>query len=90
MLAIAIDSTVLLLLLLLALALWLCVSIRGRGPFFATRSTRRWLHRGRAFAVAPNSFALHLPHVAYGAKDEIDGDKRAAPAPQYQHTELCY
>ena len=31
----------------------------------ATRSTRRWLHRGRAFAVAPSSFALDLPHVAF-------------------------
>ena len=30
----------------------------------ATRSTRRWLHRGRAFAVASNSFALDIPHVA--------------------------
>ena len=31
----------------------------------ATRSTRRWLHRGRAFAVAPSSFALDIPHVAF-------------------------
>ena len=31
----------------------------------ATRSTRRCLHRGRAFAVAPSSFALDIPHVAF-------------------------
>ena len=30
----------------------------------ATRSTRRWLHRGRALAVAADSFALDIPHVA--------------------------
>ena len=31
----------------------------------ATRSTRRWLHRGRALAVAAHSFALDIPHVAF-------------------------
>ena len=37
----------------------------------ATRSTRRWLHRGRAFAVAPNSFALDLPYVAFSTVEGI-------------------
>ena len=37
----------------------------------ATRSTRRWLHRGRAFAVAPNSFALDIPHVAFSTGEGI-------------------
>ena len=37
----------------------------------ATRSTRRWLHRGRAFAVAPSSFALDIPHVAFSTGEGI-------------------
>ena len=37
----------------------------------ATRSTRRWLHRGRAFAVAPSSFALDIPHVAFSTGESL-------------------
>ena len=36
----------------------------------ATRSTRRCLHRGRAFAVAPSSFALDIPHVAFSTGEQ--------------------
>ena len=41
----------------------------------ATRSTRRWLHRGRAFAVAPSSFALDIPHVAFSTGEGISRRK---------------
>ena len=41
----------------------------------ATRSTRRWLHRGRAFAVAPSSFALDIPHVAFSTGEGISQRK---------------
>ena len=44
----------------------------------ATRSTRRWLHRGRAFAVAPNSFALDIPHVAFSTGEGISQRKLKA------------
>ena len=44
----------------------------------ATRSTRRWLHRGRAFAVAPSSFALDLPHVAFSTGEGIANEKLKA------------
>ena len=44
----------------------------------ATRSTRRWLHRGRAFAVAPSSFALDIPHVAFSIGEGISQRKAAA------------
>ena len=37
----------------------------------ATRSTRRCLHRGRAFAVAPNSFALDIPHVVFSTGESL-------------------
>jgi len=44
----------------------------------ATRSTRRWLHRGRAFAVAPSSFALDIPHVAFSTGEGIAAEKLKA------------
>ena len=45
----------------------------------ATRSTRRWLHRGRAFAMAPSSFALDIPHVAFSTGEgEFPNEKLKA------------
>ena len=43
----------------------------------ATRSTRRWLHRGRAFAVAPSSFALDIPHVAFSTGEQGISQRKA-------------
>ena len=55
----------------------------------ATRSTRRWLHRGRAFAVAPSSFALDIPHVAFSTGEGIANEKLKAlylfPARAHAH-----
>ena len=55
----------------------------------ATRSTRRWLHRGRAFAVAPSSFALDLPRVAFSTGEGIANEKLKAlylfPARAHAH-----
>ena len=56
----------------------------------ATRSTRRWLHRGRAFAVAPSSFALDIPHVAFSTGEgEFPNEKLKAlylfPARAHAH-----
>ena len=53
----------------------------------ATRSTRRWLHRGRAFAVAPSSFALDIPHVAFSTGEGICQRKAESSALVFFHCE---
>ena len=54
----------------------------------ATRSTRRWLHRGRAFAVAPSSFALDIPHVAFSTGEGIS-QRKAESSVSFSGARAC-
>ena len=55
----------------------------------ATRSTRRWLHRGRAFAVAPSSFALDIPHVAFSTGEQGISQRKAESSVSFSGARAC-
>ena len=55
----------------------------------ATRSTRRWLHRGRAFAVAPSSFALDIPHVAFSTGEQGICQRKAESSVSFSGARAC-
>ena len=55
----------------------------------ATRSTRRWLYRGRAFAVAPSSFALDIPHVAFSTGEQGISQRKAESSVSFSGARAC-